>query len=84
MKILSTILIALFVCHPAMAQDDLDSKFYADLEEIEAKYRAGKAELIRKADRVVVYLGALLRSSGLFSMVHQALHFRIRAFLIPL
>ena len=56
MKILSTILIALFVCHPAMAQDDLDSNFYADLEKIEAKYRAGKAELIRKADRVVVYL----------------------------
>ncbi len=56
MKLIPLLLIALFACLPCIAQQDLDSEFYDALEKIEAKYRADKAELIKEADRVVVYL----------------------------
>ena len=56
MKLIPLLLIALYACLPCIAQDDLDSKFYDALEKAEAKYRVGKAALIKKADRVVVYL----------------------------
>ncbi|MEM7147952.1 MAG: hypothetical protein AAF591_22805 [Verrucomicrobiota bacterium] len=50
------ILIALYACFPCIAEDDLDSEFYDALDKVEAEYRAGKAALIRKADRAIVYL----------------------------
>ena len=56
MKLISLILITLYTCFPCIAQDDLDSDFYGALEKVEAKYRVGKAALIKKADRVVLYL----------------------------
>ena len=56
MKLIPLLLITLYTCLPCIAQDDLDSEFYDALEKAEAKYRVGKAVLIKKADRVVVYL----------------------------
>ena len=56
MKLISLHLITLCICLPCIAQDDLDSEFYDALEKAEAKYRVDKAALIKKADRVVVYL----------------------------
>ena len=56
MRLFLSILIGLFACLPCIAQNELDSDFYNGIEKVEAKYRAGKAELIKKADRVVVYL----------------------------
>lgn len=44
------------MCLPCIAQEDLDFEFYEALEKAEVKYRVGKAALIKKADRVVVYL----------------------------
>gem|GEM_PF-4144368 len=44
------------MCLPCIAQEDIDSEFYDAFEKIEAKYRVGKAQLIKKADRVVIYL----------------------------
>ena len=56
MKLIPLLLITLYMCLPCIAQDDLDFEFYDALEKAEAKYRVGKAALIKKADRVVVYL----------------------------
>lgn len=56
MRIILSLLVGFFACLPCIAQNDLDSEFYEGLEKVKAKYRAGKAELIKKADRVVVYL----------------------------
>ena len=56
MKRIPLLLITLCTCVPCIAQDDLDSEFYDALEKTKAKYRVGKAALIKKADRVVVYL----------------------------
>ena len=56
MKLIPLLLITLYTCLQCIAQDDLDSEFYDALEKAEAKYRVGKAALIKKADRVVVYL----------------------------
>ena len=56
MKLIPLLLITLCMCLPCIAQDDLDFEFYDALEKAEAKYRVGKAALIKKADRVVVYL----------------------------
>ena len=56
MKLIPLLLITLYTCLPGIAQDNLDSEFYDALEKAEAKYRVGKAALIKKADRVVVYL----------------------------
>jgi len=56
MKLISSLLLFLCTCLPCHAQGNLDSEFYDALEKIEAKYRAGKAKLIKKADRVVVYI----------------------------
>ena len=56
MRLFLSLLIGFFACHPCIAENDLDSEFYHGIEKVRAKYRAGKAELIKKADRVVVYL----------------------------
>ncbi|MEO1857952.1 MAG: hypothetical protein ABGY95_11400 [Rubritalea sp.] len=56
MKLIPLLLITLYMCLPCIAQKDLDSEFYKAIEKAEAKYRVGKAALIKKADRVVVYL----------------------------
>ena len=56
MKLIPLLLITFYTCLPCIAQDDLDSEFYDALEKAEAKYRVGKAALIKKADRVIVYL----------------------------
>ena len=56
MRLFLSLLIGFFACLPCIAQNEIDSEFYDGLEKVEAKYRAGKAELIKKADRVVVYL----------------------------
>jgi hypothetical protein len=56
MKLITLLLIALYSCLPCIAEKDLDSEFYDALEKAEAKYRLGKADLIKKADRVIVYL----------------------------
>ena len=34
----------------------MEGEFYAELQQIEAKYRAGKAEQLKAADRVIIYL----------------------------
>jgi len=56
MKCIPLLLITLCMCLPCIAQEDLDFEFYDALEKAEVKYRVGKAALIKKADRVVVYL----------------------------
>lgn len=56
MRFILSLFIGFLVCLPCGAQSDLDEEFFRDLEKVEAKYRAGKAALIKKADRVVVYL----------------------------
>jgi len=56
MKSILLLILALYACPLCVAQEDLDSEFYDALEKIKAKYRVGKAQLIKKADRVVIYL----------------------------
>ena len=56
MKLILTIFFAIFASLPCIAQNDLDSEFYDGIEKVEAKYRSSKAALIKKADRVIVYL----------------------------
>ncbi|MEY5019956.1 MAG: hypothetical protein RLZ22_1044, partial [Verrucomicrobiota bacterium] len=51
MRLFLSFLIGLFACLPCIAQNELDSDFYNGIEKVEARYRAGKAELIKKADR---------------------------------
>ena len=55
LRILSMVFLAAWL--PANAADQsLEGEFYAELQQIEAKYRAGKAEQLRAADRVIIYL----------------------------
>jgi hypothetical protein len=56
MKLILSVIVGIFACLPCNAQHELDSEFYDGLQKVEAKYRAGKAALIKKADRVIVYL----------------------------
>jgi hypothetical protein len=56
MKFLLSLLIALCACLPCLAEADLDSNFYDGLSKVEAEYRVGKAALLKKADRVILYL----------------------------
>lgn len=57
MKLVPFILFSVAVAFTyASAENDPRSAFFADLERAQVKYRASQSEVIRKADRVVVYL----------------------------
>ena len=56
MKFIITFIITVFASLPCLAEGDLDSRFNDKLDQIKAQYREEKATLIKKADRVVVYL----------------------------
>jgi len=59
MKLISS---ALFFCLASFlyadAESDFSSAFHAAIESARAKYRAGQSDMIRKADRVIIYLVA--------------------------
>lgn len=57
MKIVLLLLLAISsACLPCVAEDDPESQFYDGLNKVEALYRFQKAEILKKADRVVIYL----------------------------
>ena len=56
MKRILSLFVALCVCLPCSAEDDPELQFYEGLDAVRAKYRAQRAEVLKKADRVVVYL----------------------------
>ncbi|MEM9235715.1 MAG: hypothetical protein AAGB14_02990, partial [Verrucomicrobiota bacterium] len=56
MKTLQLLFALLMVPILACAEGHPDDVFYTDLKRIEAKYRISKARLIKKADRVIIYL----------------------------
>lgn len=56
MKTIRPLLALLLTASLTPADEYSDKAFSDDLEKIEAKYRASKAQQIRKADRVMIYL----------------------------
>jgi hypothetical protein len=56
MKQIASLLLMFYLGFPCLARNDLNLEFYHGLKAIQATYRVGKAEVLRKADRVVVYV----------------------------